>query len=1119
MKIEQYLSGRKKFDGYPVGSNGDEKSGFGCYCRTDHVQQSDRSDLDGYFNYYVSRERTKDGSLPTIYSKTRLQSGNTALTAQTYIATDVRPNVVSHSYIVPALHRQTVDPESWFNLPFFQTDLNAATPEEEQRRQREGRQIVLTAQNTLPESGFQLKPLKAVLQRWNLQDNKPNILRILTGAVDSARLQNHELFIAYDINRTTLDDMQQLLAWIYLMLPYSYRRVIGFDTLYNDASMAHQIIFISSTQIIDGGEIRLRSWKSNGTDVSQTLNYLEHGYLYDWRSGTITHESTKREIYNTDTPMVRFFVDEIKKLSDLDSIEQCRKVMREYDELFRELDEKIDPFTTSAEVYDSEIYFRAGLETGRWDELQDAADETLNAADLIASTERQNRLRTVADVMYSRAKKEADGQIVWGNFVYRAIMRSEFPQQKRFVKKYADVILEQPRENWMDLFESSRNKLAGNTIENTETAELLQVNLLQNQEFQREFIHARFAKLSTWQARAKESIALMQYIDAKLNEQSESVKYILTNEVWSKQLEPSDTDSFCYLLMRKAENDTNIVCDMADTGLALFADNLRRTDAYRTISTDGIYAYLSFKEKSQNSMYIKYEDILSVFYEEAVLQKWLPNAGDVLANNIQQIFALIKEDLRWQYSGRVPIEECILRAVANYINWKFIEDFRAKSENKSQIDPQVLQNLRKNFYSQMLINAKQHAAVGILSAEELAEAITVQTQIRGVYPNEAETQELLQAVRRKQNVTFTYLIKFTERLYYISKNNRETVKNGFETVHTLAEHIIEQLQQNSIHREVLYDFNQLVKMWEGEAYAYSFHELRRKLTRNMDIYPDMNLFAAFLEQPDEASVEELENFGFEHLNCYGNRETSVAVLAEALKKSPVKKLRELFEEAVSSKGKQKPEWLDVYDMVCKGLLEKGLVAEKSDRLNRTWFEEQELSQLNSLSKAGNYAKALMKLCMIYQDKNTAKDIEIPEVTETLKQYYQRGQIQLDSSSCRKILKTKFGMEFAEYMIKLENPEKIAEICRYLKRNKDNAALNMLENAVQKYKIFLQPAEDYSLIMEQFADRDAMHAVHKKKRPRSSFGNFVKSEMKKMMTGEPEEQENSSKKKKYKKNRK
>lgn len=1071
MKIEQYLCGRKRYNGYPIGNNGDISAGFGCYCRTDDVLPQDMKDLSRYFEYYVCNETKSDGSKPTILSKTNLQSGNMALTAQTAIRTEGdRANVTSHSYIIPAGHSQSVEPETWFSLPYYRHDLNAATPQEEAVRQAADEQLTLVATNLLPQSQFILKPLKEVMKIWKL--SMETLLGLIEGVIDASRLANHEVFLVYDINNTTEDDMQQLLAWLYLMLPYSFRRVVGYDTLHNGTSYAHQIVFVATQQLIQGRELRIRSWESDGTQVREKKIFIERAYLYNGETGELTHNPASGEIFGKNTPFVRLLVNEIIGLAELDTIDDCRIIMGGFNAMFKSLDCDLQPYETSVEVYDTEIYFLNDMLTGSLKELNDAALNTLNDPELSRSPKLLHRLRMASNALETR-KNEQDGTKYWNKFVQIALKVPEFEKQEIYVKKLAEILCTQPVGTRFDLMRNAQKDLENKTICQKRSSDLLLKEMLTFEEFRTEYLSRTFANAITWKQRIDTSREFLQYIAAIFVDEYDHFADLITEAAWHAggMPQPSDIESLILLLNFKTveENRQELTLEqMVVTALNEFDGYIRQTDACRTIEKKGIEELLSFYKRSQTTYFGGYAQILENFYD-AVCQKWIPIAGNILVEKPRLIFELLNAPayMHIQKDPSLDTMNAIKNAISVYTELSLFERFVNESQQYPHLE-QETDELAADILRHIVKKAEDKAVS--ISTGQLAEAVYAGSILEHETSNSIELDSLFCAVKKRIDITLRYLKDYTEsiqNIHILGLKDSYIEERSFQFAKELLQNAINNLPENP-QRTVLDEFDNLAKLWNSVDREGVFLHWRKQLTERMDLYPTFEQFVAFMNTPDEMNAEILENYGFTRINTAISEVQSQLTLLEELDNCPVKYLIQMMDEAVSTPGVGKNRASSqIYEKLCERLLDDACRNDQDNQINSDWFTSQDISVLSKLAQCGENARAMAYLCSTYQNRKTDIANVDAKTMMLLVRFYINGKLDLKKDFRTVTFFLRYGnKKFIQYLVKLETPEWLSELRSYLQSNNRLIWLGQLDETIKMMRNAFSD-EDYILMTKTF----------------------------------------------------
>ena len=1075
MKIEQYLCGRKRYNGFPIGSNGDATAGFGCYCRTDYVDDRDIRELNQYFSFYICKATKNDGSQPTILSKTRLQSENIVLTAQSPVHTEGdRANTVSHCYIMSPNHKQAVDPEAWFGLPYYREDLNAKNMEEESRRQAAGIQIQLKETEVLPKGEFELKPLNEVMAIWNL--NMQMLLGLLEGVIDSTRLNHHKVYISYDFEMTTEDDINQLLAWIYLMLPYGFRRSVGYDTLLNGTSSSHHIVFLSGNQLIKGNEICLRSYSSDGTGISEKLLYLEHAYLYDSALGRIIHIPSSAEIFGKKTPFISLLVEEIQTFTKCNNISECRRALEKYDTLFAQIDKDLNPFDTSVEIYDTELYFLLDLQDSSLQDLKNVAMNTVSNSEIQRSEKMRQRLRMITHVLEERLS-ERDVSEIWNNFLNAAVDTQEFPGQEIYVEKLANTILSKPETHWFQLLKQFEQRLAERTINGKATAELLKECMLKDSRFRQEFVLLEANSKKTWEERIVLSRKLMEYFGnlfADKNDIFEECCKDIQSVMWNKEklLSTSSIKEIEYLLNYYTFDGDVLeqkLNHLVKNVLDIFVHYIEKTDSFQEIRENGITQLRTFYFSTQNTLFDNYFNILEYFYQ-IICEEWIVKHGAELNKNPELVYLILNAPKEMHITDNNICVENIYTSMKNNISWRSIENIIIMQENYPEVSDEDLEvicySLLKSLTEKSVGNASQ------LDSRELAEAVCATQILYHMDEQDNSLYNLKGLIKTNTKVDFSYLARFSQEIdsfinvkyasIGIVRGNKDadliiikTEQEAFSIIEMFLPDIITRMSEQTDNR-ILDDFNQLRKRWTEDSQVVSLNKFRSQIIQKLDIYPSLENFIDFAQNPSRETAEKLEDNGFPSDNLIENNYYSVdAMLNSLYYRCPKKYINKLFASCLDYLYyKDNKEFGKIYNMLCQRLL---------DNFEKSYFVNLDYHCVVKLSYFGTSAELVAFLCSCYQNKKYDYDSMSRELLDKVIALYSKGMIDFkeEPKIFIRLLRHE-GELFAKKMILLESPESIMKICDFLKKHDFGHYLSLIAKGAQHYERCLS-SEDFSMI--------------------------------------------------------
>lgn len=1072
MKIEQYLCGRKRYNGYPIGSNGDSSAGFGCYCRTDDVAEQDIKDLNRYFEYYVCKEKRNDNTEPTILSKTGLQSGNMAVTAQTALHSEGdRSNVISHSYIIPVRHPQAVDPESWFGIPFYRHDINAPTPEEKARRQAAGEQILMHAEDRMPESDFQLKPLSRVMDIWNL--SMPMLLGLLEGIIDAVRLHHHNVYIAYNINEMTEDDMEQLLAWLYLLLPYAYRRRAGYDTLHNGASSAHQIVFVATQQLIPGRELRIRSWKSDGTKVQENRIFLERDYLYSRETGELIHNASADELFGRNTPFTRFLVQEIEKLAPLSSIQDCRREMASFDELFKELDAVLAPFETSVEIYDTEIYFRQDMLEGDLNELKKAAAATAGSPEFSKSETLQRRLKSVVNALEKR-KQEQDAREILRTLVWDVLQAEEFPSQLDYVDNLAGLILEKPQDEWFPVMCEAQKSLGGRTIQGVPVGDILLWDMLhRNKDFRDVYLRRKFAGVNVWPERIDLSRRLISYFHKSFPDEYSDFTERLSRMIWDTGdvPSPSDIDSLIYLLnydQTDGGEPGDSLQEMVYAALRSFHRNIKKTEAFRMLEKAGIRLLYRYYQESSETTFDEYQAMNQILYD-AVINQWIPGAGRILAGEPETIYMLLEaaDVMRLKPYSDEYLSDSISEAARESVDWESLMRFIKYSGNHSPGAPAAA-DICFRFMRQIVSRAVKEGHG--LKPDRLAEAVVSDT-LYEIYSDETgEMDSLIMGIKGNPMVDLAYLNDFSDRsdaialrelpaadLYSSAKDRiriSETIKtNNYRLIRELLPEVFRRLPDIPEKQELV-QFKNLEKQYKEQDLEDAFPVWRSKLMKNMELYPSLEELYDFMKYPDEAGLQQLKEIGFAGWQYTPDIEEQRQLLLKTIVNSSPKTLVVLFEEVEQSPPLKKgATFHTIYNKICEGLCRLLSSPGHNNFVNKKWCKDRDLLMLGRYGGYGVYAQAMYYLCCIFQGKKTEGNIIDSRTFGVVEKCYENGKLNIgdDSRLAADLFEMDTRGKIPDRFVIMESPEKVALVKKFFIDHGMRGPLSRLNDALRRYR--------------------------------------------------------------------
>ena len=141
-----------------------------------------------------------------------------------------------------------------------------------------------------------------------------------------------------DAEQFNLFRMEHLLSWIYHLIPFSFRRRLGYDTTLDAIAGYHQIIFVPENRIRVTADRQYGYLfpTYDGTNLTENKNIMMTGggYYYDhdrgiWHNTEGGHQDY-RELYQTDGIIQKLIGEEVSRYMKAGSMEEIRRLIKEY---------------------------------------------------------------------------------------------------------------------------------------------------------------------------------------------------------------------------------------------------------------------------------------------------------------------------------------------------------------------------------------------------------------------------------------------------------------------------------------------------------------------------------------------------------------------------------------------------------------------------------------------------------------------------------------------------------------------------------------------------------------------------------------------------------------------
>ena len=657
MSIEQYFGGRIRY--IQVGDNGNKSSGIGCLACSDNVKDTDVTEIRKRYFQYSNAIKDAEGVLPPYYKHMYLPSGTILHTSTSYVPplidkeegrTIDRATWVDHCYLIDPQERDAVDPAHWFLLPYLQEDPNpdwTLKESNEKKKAIERGELVrpdkwITAKSltSLPDGGFEYLPLKDVLDMWKMDITL--FVQIVEAAMDTvAARDNRKLFITYNINsndgNTTgipardyqLYRINHLLFWIYSMMPFSFRRLVGYDTLGNASSGFNQIIFIHERMVRKVGnqiQVNYKDFDQLGSLTMDKLWILGTGYLFVPGSGVIHFPGNNyKDLYRNDSTIHRFLEEEAEKYLKSVSKGEMKASLEEYFSFFTLLEKRIKLFSANLINLENEIIkYKVYL-------IKDINELYQNAVALLDKTgeydieidEENRQLFERITLAIEKRYKEENQQKLWENLLQKTLSRKQFPGQINFVGKLAELISSNPG-NQYAIFKKYESQFpsAKTVIDGYQVKDWLFCALAKDNSFVNQWLESSFDGQTTYQSRYQTYVSASKYIDSLMYYQDD-MRQCLDQYLYGLPIY-KDIENTQYIIDSTEDNRGKTLYRNALTVFDAMLEQTDQLDVYKQILEKGSEAYHVYYKRWKGSSLPKIDVFLDNL-SRAVYEGWMQN--------------------------------------------------------------------------------------------------------------------------------------------------------------------------------------------------------------------------------------------------------------------------------------------------------------------------------------------------------------------------------------------------------------------------------------------------------------------------------------------------------------
>ena len=1029
MSIEQYFGGRIRY--IQVGDNGDSQPGVGCYAKSPGISGQDIAEIRKRYRQYLSIEENGRGKKPTIYKRVVFPTGSIVMTACSYIPSPRgangrpidRPDWIDHSYLIRGDDSAVLDPEKWIGMPYRTDDPNPiweVVPEGIMDRIRNGevyrtnKWITAESLTSFPRSDFNLLPLMDVMKMWGLENNE--MVDLIEAAMDCVAAPDQggrKLFIKYDINardclkseywnHSVMDEEQfnryrmgQLLAWIYHLIPFSFRRRLGYDTMLDANAGYHHIIFVTESRIrsMGGRQIGYVLPSFDGTSLMDNRNAMMTGggYLYDPARG-IWHDAEAgnrgyRELYKKDGIIQKLITEEVSAYTSARSMDEIRHILKEYYHFFEQLETHIPIFSNSIAELESEIpRWKAALVADP-EELKGMALTLINRTgkeDIAQNTDNYDYFQTVTSALKSRTT-DANRETIWLPVLEAAVTRAPFKDQVSFVDELNRVIL--ANQNPLGKFEQYRTdkRFKGASIDGEGLIGRMFYGLAGNEGFRNAWLSSQYGNAKGYVSRLGVYESVNKQLLSMTSGMPEADGLYALNDAYYKSLPLlTDTENVRSLLTLPIGNAKT--AEMAAYTARELESNYKKLDIYKEISDKGATAFTGFRNSVSASkmesaaklvshlLLVVFDEWLSMFTAKRMPPADLNNLASLLAeypkdSRFRDWFVQLTNMIGSRSNGTNPYVGLTVREFSEYLN--------AIAETDQHMVKIACRCYLFNHAAEAIKNGE--VAAGKDDLRVLSEYLTTERN-NDEYCSEKQRKWLEDMMQKGTNTLIEILAaqvreegSYAGAARLFEKLSDDNVLNCNETKYVLLNAFRKYIDAISgtgeATEEDIRTFEKAFRWWEGEP---EIRTERRKIVRAANYKPTFQDIRSAVEKPSRQAFEKLSDDGFIYA-CERYNLSSLDSVIKTMARQPagmsvtewICYYCDWIEEAFRIKDLgRSPSDYYLLDVMCEAILRDGVMdITPNARVNYEWMKSLPTGNVKTdkLEKRGIRADNLITL--------------------------------------------------------------------------------------------------------------------------------------------------------------
>ena len=922
MSIEQYFGGRIRY--IQVGDNGNDRPGVGCYAKSPEISGEDVVEIQRRYKQYLNTEQNKKGVKPTIYKRMLLPTGTVLMTACSYIPSPKgkngvidRPDWIDHSYLIQGSDPAVLDPEQWLGLPYRKDDPNPTwevmPPEiaEEIKRgkvYKSEKWITAESLSRLPKSDFRLLPLADVLQMWELDDlEMVDLAEAAMDCVAAPDMGGRKLFIKYNIDAEDCSDnrywdhntmdaeqfnlfrMEHLLSWIYHLIPFSFRRRLGYDTTLDAIAGYHQIIFVPENRIRVTADRQYGYLfpTYDGTNLTENKNIMMTGggYYYDpdrgiWHNTEGGHQDYK-ELYQTDGIIQKLIGEEVSRYMKAGSMEEIRRIIKEYYDLFTKIEKHIPIFSDSIAELESEIpRWRAELVADP-EELKGMALTLMareGSEDIAVNEGNYDYFLSVMAALERRITDE-NREILWTPVLEHAVMRPAFTDQMNFVQELTGTILRDPDPLNRFYQYTGREDFNNASVNGNNLLNWIFAGLCENKEFRSRWLFEQYGDATEYTSRLASYDAVRKVINS-LASVMETSNFHAANKAYYESLPLlTDTANVTSLLTIDRGQLSNEAFELARSTAKELPAQYRLLEIYGQVAEAGPEAYRAFRNRISRPAFDS-ADVLLDLLLETVLGEWLGRfrSERISPEELSSVIDLINENRNDKRFNKWSMALIDVTGVSDPANTNSLFDSFTTSEFGRYLNriTGTDETMLKNQCRYQLFNSAANAIMrGAVKWDRedikfLSEFMTSQSKDEGVRRNEQIAEWNKKRVDSGTNCLINIVtdriraersLAFAAGLFGIL--NDGNVLNCGQMLSELlpeARKIVDTLSSSGRAGEKdIREFEQVFRWWSTEP---EVRAERRKIVRAANYTPSFSEISDTIEAGTRADFERLSDNGF-----------------------------------------------------------------------------------------------------------------------------------------------------------------------------------------------------------------------------------------------------------------